>query len=109
MDRNYIKRVVLGENDIKIDSSVKDPYPKEWGDSQYAVNPENTEDFLEFKLKLTQSNGNTYYWPKSKEKKALLQDRVGFINPQSDYKLEIYIDDHIAYKGAYNVGDDLPF
>lgn len=111
MNRNYIKRVVLESNGINIESSVKNAYPDEWGDAKFALNPDNSDDFLDVKLKLIKSDGESFIWPTNDDQKALLKisQRLNFTNQHNKYGVEIYIDNHIAYKGRYSKQDDLPF
>ncbi|ASG78792.1 hypothetical protein CEW82_02555 [Lactiplantibacillus pentosus] len=111
MDRNFIYSVDVNETSLIIQSKVKDPYPKEWGDStSYAVNPDNQACYLNVVIKISVPDGRVFSWPNG-NKKALLHEKMSFRwrVPLPEYQVEIWIDDHIAYSNHFEQIEEKPF
>ncbi|AKP67573.1 DarT ssDNA thymidine ADP-ribosyltransferase family protein [Companilactobacillus ginsenosidimutans] len=113
-NRNYVKKVTLSSKGYSIVNNVDDnryqPYPLDsWEDVKYAVNPDDTDNYLNVQLKIF-TDGNVYTWPQ-KGKKALLKQQMtrNFQKPIESYTLQMLIDNHIAYEGKCDTTDDMPY
>ncbi|WP_461243400.1 hypothetical protein [Secundilactobacillus muriivasis] len=122
-DRNYVDSVTLMADHVNLSNQVGQsdgyhnnaPFPESWGKTKYAVNPDNTDAYLDFKIELFQINGSEYrIWPKNGDK-AVFRPRMNFKIPDDygDYMVRATLDGHVAYQGSYyrdEVWDaDLPF
>lgn len=116
-DRNYVKNVTLKSNEYIIHNNIENddksqqsqPYPlADWHDARFAVNPDETDKFLDVQLRIIQ-NGQEFVWPKKGQKALLKEQMKAKISPAESYVFKIYIDDHIAYEGKYNIKDDRPY
>lgn len=117
-DRNYIDKVSLQKNQFILENRTNVPFPKEWGnpgrvEGYLALVPANKDSFLNVRITFQRDNGSEEIeWPKG-ENKGIFKNKMAFKvgEPQIDYTVSVYIDDHIAYRGKFEsqFSENLPF